>query len=62
MQPAASNQWKRKLALEQSMLREGAINTHQFQEFKEVGKNNGQLRIANATLGGTRKAAWAKRF
>ena len=25
------------------------------------GNNNGQLRIANATSGGTRKAAWAKR-
>ena len=24
------------------------------------GNNNGQLRIANATLGGTRKAGWAK--
>ena len=24
------------------------------------GTNNGQLRIANATSGGTRKAAWAK--
>ena len=23
------------------------------------GNNNGQLRIANATLGGARKAAWA---
>ena len=27
----------------------------------KVGNNNGQLRIANATLGGARKAAWAKR-
>ena len=25
------------------------------------GNNNGQLRIANATLGGARKPAWAKR-
>ena len=25
------------------------------------GNNNGQLRIANATLGDARKAAWAKR-
>ena len=26
------------------------------------GNNNGQLRIANATSGGARKAAWAKIF
>ena len=26
----------------------------------KVGNNNGQLRIANATSGGARKAAWAK--
>ena len=25
------------------------------------GNNNGQLRIVNATLGGTLKAAWAKK-
>ena len=25
----------------------------------KVGNNNGQLRIANATSGGARKAAWA---
>ena len=25
---------------------------------QKVGNNNGQLRIANATLGGARKAAW----
>ena len=29
---------------------------------KEVGNNNGQLRIENATSGGARKAGWAKRF
>ena len=28
---------------------------------KEKEEKNGQLRIANATLGGARKAAWAKR-
>ena len=27
----------------------------------KVGNNNGQLRIANATSGGARKAAWAKK-
>ena len=27
----------------------------------KVGNNNGQLRIANATSGGARKATWAKR-
>ena len=26
----------------------------------KIGNNNGQLRIANATSGGARKAAWAK--
>ena len=26
---------------------------------RKVGNNNGQLRIANATSGGARKAAWA---
>ena len=26
----------------------------------KVGNNNGQLRIANATSSGARKAAWAK--
>ena len=26
----------------------------------EVGNNNGQIRIANATSGGARKGAWAK--
>ena len=30
-------------------------------EREKVGNNNGQLRIANATSGGARKAAWAKR-
>ena len=30
------------------------------EERLKVGNNNGQLRIANATSGGTRKAAWAK--
>ena len=29
-------------------------------EIVKVGNNNGQLRIANATTGGARKAAWAK--
>ena len=28
-------------------------------EILNDGNNNGQLRIANATLGGARKAAWA---
>ena len=31
-------------------------------ERPKVGNNNGQLRIANATLVGARKAAWAKKL
>ena len=30
------------------------------EERLKVGNNNGKLRIANATSGGVRKAAWAK--
>ena len=30
-------------------------------EREKVGNNNGHLRIANATSGGTRKGAWAKK-
>ena len=33
----------------------------QKQKILKVVNNNGQLNIANATFGGARKAAWAKR-
>ena len=37
------------------------IFTRKKRKIVKVGNNNGQLRIANATSGGGRKAAWAKK-